>query len=167
MLTGEDKAVLIDSGANCPDALALAKTITDPNTKLICIEDGDVNDLGNRPLRIIHIPGHTRGSVAILDINNRFLIAGDSVQKGHIYMFGDKRIPDCFELSLDKLINIQDEYDYIYASHDEFSLPNDYAMKVKAAWMKVMKGEVEYEYIDMFGNKVKAYSTPDCGFYLD
>ena len=62
-----------------------------PNTSMVPLNDGDIIDLGERPLKIIHIPGHTKGSVAILDIAKRVLYAGDSVQKGHIYMFGMNR----------------------------------------------------------------------------
>lgn len=137
-----------------------------PNTALAEIQDGDVIDLGNRPLKMVHIPGHTGGSIAILDVNNRALYAGDSVQKGHIYMFGRNRVPESYESSLDKLISLQEEYDRIYASHDEFEVPGDYAKKVKAAWIQVQAGEVEYEMIDLFGNPVKSYTTKVCGFYL-
>lgn len=206
LLAGDEKAVMIDSGMNCPDALEQAKALTDkpimllnthgdgdhtsatgsfteiyihpedyvkcdvcnryPGTALHEIADGDVIDLGNRPLKIIHIPGHTAGSVAILDVKNRVLIAGDSVQKGHIYMFGDKREPEKYEASLDKLISMKDEYDTIYASHDVREVPADHVEKVKAAWQKVRAGEVPYEMIDLWGNQVKSYTTEDCGFYL-
>nr|MCR5178683.1 MBL fold metallo-hydrolase [Lachnospiraceae bacterium] len=44
---------------------------------LLPIHEGDVIDLGDRPLRIIDIPGHTPGSIAILDEKNRVLISGD------------------------------------------------------------------------------------------
>lgn len=138
-----------------------------PETALVPVNDGDEIDLGERVLKLIHIPGHTGGSVAILDVNNRVLIAGDSVQKGHIFMFGGKREPDTYESSLDKLIAIADEYDAIYASHDEWMVPGDYASKVKDAWKKVRGGEVPFEMVDMFGNKVKSYTTDVCGFFTE
>lgn len=207
LLAGEEKAVMIDSGVGCPDALKLAETLTDkpillvnthgdgdhtsgtgafpeihmhaadyvsgeiaaryPKTELIEIQDGDVIELGNRQLEMIHIPGHTEGSIAILDVKNRALYAGDSVQKGHIFMFGAKRVPDRYEASLDKLIAKQAAYDTIYASHDAYLLPGDYAQQVKTAWQQVHSGEVSFEMIDMFGNKVKKYTTDVCGFYMD
>lgn len=207
LLEGDERAVLIDSGVDCPNAADLAKELTEKSVillnthgdgdhtsgtlgfKEICIHhldydncdmkirypgvspveinDGDVIDLGNRPLRIIHIPGHTKGSVAILDIKNRVLFAGDSVQKGHIYMFGSKREPEKYAASLDKLIALKDEYDLIFASHDEYSLPGDYAERVKASWNKVMNGEVKYEMIDLMGNKVKSYTSDVCGFFME
>lgn len=207
LLEGKDKAVLIDSGANCPNASDLAKTITNkpimllnthgdedhasgtngfskihihpldytccgmkekyPNTEMVELKDGDVVELGKRPLKIIHIPGHTMGSIAILDVNRKALYAGDSVQKGNIFMFGKHRDPKSFMDSLDKLIALKSEYDFIYASHDEFMIPNDYVEKVKAVWQQVINGELEYELLDLFGNKVKSYSTPVCGFYTE
>lgn len=207
LLVGEEKAALIDSGVNCPNASDIAKELTDkplillnthgdgdhtsgtdgfaniyihpldyvecdvkgryPNTSMIPLDDGDIIDLGNRPLKVIHIPGHTKGSVAFLDMAKRALYAGDSVQKGHIYMFGEKRCPEMYDNSLDKLIAIKSEYDCIYASHDLFMLPNDYAEKVKMAWRQVNSGEVEYEMIELFGKRVKSYTTPICGFYRD
>lgn len=138
-----------------------------PATSLVELNDGDVIELGNRPLKVIFIPGHTKGSLAFIDVNNRALYAGDSVQKGHIYMFGKHRDVEQFEESLTKLIEIGDEYDRIYASHDEFEVPKDYAKKVKDAWIHVRKGNVPYEMIDIFGNKVKSYTTETCGFYME
>lgn len=207
LLVGEEKAALIDSGVNCPNASDIAKKLTDkplillnthgdgdhtsgtegftniyihpldfiecdvkgryPNTSMIPLKDGDIIDLGNRPLKVIHIPGHTKGSVAFLDMVKRTLYAGDSVQKGHIYMFGAKRCPEMYENSLDKLIAIKSEYDCIYASHDSYLLPSDYAENVKMAWKQVNSGEVAYEMIELFGNRVRSYTTSVCGFYRD
>ncbi|MCQ2406239.1 MAG: MBL fold metallo-hydrolase [Oscillospiraceae bacterium] len=137
-----------------------------PGTSLVPLKDGEVPDLGGRPLKIIHIPGHTRGSVAVLDVTKRVLYSGDSVQKGHIYMFGPGRSPGDYGRSLDKLIAMKDGYDVIYASHDRCALPCGYAEKVKAAWEKTISGEASYETADMFGNKIKSYTLEDCGFFM-
>lgn len=207
LVEGDDKAAMIDSGVNSPDAKMLAQSVTDkpiilinthgdgdhtsgtgafseiymhsfdyynceidkhfPNTSLTPIEDEDVIELGNRPLKVIHIPGHTKGSVALLDIDRRVLYAGDSVQKGHIYMFGDKREPLKYASSLDKLIKLEKDYDQIYASHDEFLVSANYVKKVKDVWEQLQSGDLSYEIIDLFGNKVKSYSTNVCGFYME
>ena len=45
-------------------------------------------ELGDRPLRVIDIPGHTPGSIAILDERYSVLISGDSVEDGNVFMFG-------------------------------------------------------------------------------
>ena len=138
-----------------------------PNTILKELNDNDLIELGNRPLKVVHIPGHTKGSVAILDVKNRALYAGDSVQKGHIYMFGSHRDPEQFETSLNKLIEMGNEYDVIYASHDEYKLPGDYAKRVLEAWKQVRSGKVSYENENLFGNEVKAYTIDACGFFME
>ncbi len=206
LLMGNEKAVMIDSGVNCPNAAEIGASLTKlpiillnthgdgdhtsgtagfseiyihsddyngcnliekyPSTTLRPVEDGDEIDLGGRTLRLIHIPGHTAGSIAILDVEKRVLYAGDSVQMGHVYMFGGHRNPDDYAASLDKLIALQSEYDCIYASHGKYTLDGDYVARVKASWLQVRAGEVSYEMVDLFGTAVKSYTTEDCGFFL-
>ena len=207
LLEGEEQAVLLDSGVNCPDGLALAKGLTDkpilllnthgdadhtsgtaafseihmhradyevcglkekyPDTVLAEVRDGDVIELGNRPLEILHIPWHTVGSIAVLDVDNRALYAGDSVQKGHIYMFGGHRAPNRFETSLNRLIARRKDYDRIYASHDVYELPGDYAERVKQDWKQVQSGTLPYEMVNLFGNEVRSYTGENCGFLME
>lgn len=100
-------------------------------------------------------------------MKERALFAGDSVQKGHIYMFGAKRDVENYESSLEKLMEMNDKYDMIYASHDEFCLSKDYVEKVKAAWLLVRSGSLPYEMIDLFSKRIKSYTTEACGFYLE
>ena len=138
-----------------------------PNTKLKEIKDGDVFDLGDRKLEIITIPGHTKGSVAILDVENRQLFAGDSVQNGFIFMFDNRREPEKFEAALKKLIAISDRYDRIIASHGEPVLDGKYTKKVLEAWKKVLSGSLEYKITNLFGTDVKTYDAGVCGFYCD
>ena len=45
----------------------------------IPMECGHVFDLGGRLLRVIHTPGHSRGSVCIFDEQTGFLFAGDNL----------------------------------------------------------------------------------------
>jgi len=44
------------------------------------LNDGDIIDLGDRCLRVLHLPGHSPGSIALLDIGaDRCLFSGDVV----------------------------------------------------------------------------------------
>ncbi|CAN5505975.1 MBL fold metallo-hydrolase [soil metagenome] len=43
------------------------------------LEDGDIIDLGDRTLSVVHLPGHTPGSIGLLDASNRTLFSGDVV----------------------------------------------------------------------------------------
>jgi glyoxylase-like metal-dependent hydrolase (beta-lactamase superfamily II) len=47
--------------------------------------DGDTIDLGDRRLRVIHSPGHTPGSIVLLDEDLRWLYTGDVVYDGPLF----------------------------------------------------------------------------------
>lgn len=50
--------------------------------------EGTVIDLGFWKFEVILTPGHTPGSIMLLDREKRLLISGDTIQAGDIYMFG-------------------------------------------------------------------------------
>lgn len=45
---------------------------------------GDVINLGNRQLTVLHMPGHSRGSICLHDGENKLLFTGDVVYDGHM-----------------------------------------------------------------------------------
>ncbi|XP_029180388.2 metallo-beta-lactamase domain-containing protein 2-like [Acropora millepora] len=45
----------------------------------VVLQEGYVFDLGNRRLRVLHLPGHTPGSVGLLDEEAKVLFSGDVV----------------------------------------------------------------------------------------
>ncbi|MCF0114238.1 MAG: hypothetical protein HUJ56_02715 [Erysipelotrichaceae bacterium] len=133
----------------------------------IPLEDGQVIDLGERELEIITIPGHTKGSVAILDKKYRRLFAGDSVQKGNIFLFGNHRCPETFEEALKKLMTRLDDFDEVVASHDEPVLPKESVGLVLESWNKVLNKEVTGVVENVHGNEIMSYTTDYCGFYCE
>lgn len=56
-----------------------------PATVTHTLADGDVIDLGDRRLRTFHLPGHTPGSIALLDEDLRWLFTGDVVYNGALF----------------------------------------------------------------------------------
>lgn len=56
-----------------------------PATRLL--EEGEVLDLGNRQLEVIHAPGHSPGLICLWDERNRVLFSTDAVYDGEIYDF--------------------------------------------------------------------------------
>ena len=136
-----------------------------PESKCLPLEEGMVFSLGSREVEVIELPGHTAGSVALLDRSSRTLYAGDSIQTEHIYMFGAHRRPEAFAGSLDKLWAMRDRFDVIYASHGEPALPPEHILKVAEGWKKVQTGELQGHREDMFGNPIISYEAEGCGFF--
>ena len=89
--------------------------------KITFLNDGDVIDLGNRKIDIIHIPGHTDGSILLFDRKTGILISGDTVTRRLLYgMHSFVLIEEfCNKLENLKKLNITN----IYSAHDRCALP--------------------------------------------
>ena len=87
----------------------------------IPMQEGDVFEVGDYRLEVILIPGHTPGSIALLERSHRFLISGDTVQSGCIYMHGDGRDLPQFRESIAKLEQMWQEglFDTVFPAHGE------------------------------------------------
>lgn len=88
---------------------------------IIALEEGDTLDLGGIRLEVIHLPGHTSGSIALLEPSERYLIGGDTVQSCPVYMFGYDRNMELYRESMKKLLAM-DTWEVVYAAHGDLEL---------------------------------------------
>lgn len=133
---------------------------------VIPVKEGDVIDLGDRQLKIIDIPGHTKGSIAILDVNNRVLISGDTIQDGDIFMFGEEREMDKYIGSLKHMSDYDGMFDVIYPMHGSFPVYPDLIPKLLEGAEQIRAGKAEGQHVDMFGNDVILCKFPYAGFFV-
>lgn len=91
------------------------------------VQEGDVFTVGEYQLEVILIPGHTPGSIALLDRKHRFLISGDTVQSGCIFMHGDGRDLAAFRGSIERLERMRQQglFDTVYPAHGAAVVPAD------------------------------------------
>ena len=205
LLAGTEKAILIDTGMNAPDARDIAESLTtlpvylinthaDPDHisgngkfsemymhedeadnysahggqgSIIPVQDGEVIELGDRPLKIIALPGHTPGSICILDINARVLYSGDSVQNSNIFMFGSHRNLSKYIESMKMLSKREADYDTIYPSHGTLPLKPDVIPELLAAANSIAAGTATGKQVEVFGMPVMLYSFDCAGFLCD
>ena len=134
----------------------------------ICpVWDGDILDLGGREVEIIHLPGHTPGSIALLDHKYRALFGGDSVQDGQIYMFGIHRDMFSYTASLERLAARMDEFDVVYPSHASIPVKPELITKLINGAKAVTGGEAEGRLMELRGRKIRAYDTEGATFLCD
>ncbi len=131
------------------------------------LRDGDVLDLGGRPLKVFHIPGHTPGSVALLDINARVLISGDSVQNDNIFMFGPRRNIKEFIRSLERLNGLKDSFAEVWPSHGSFPVEPDLIDKLIEGARQIVDGKVSGTQTVWRDTPVMLYEFPYAGFICD
>lgn len=111
---------------------------------LIPVRGGDVLELGGRAIEIIDLPGHTPGSIALLDRSRRALISGDSVQNGGIFMFGPGRDLKQLRDSLRALQRRCGEFDEVWPAHGGFPVSPELVGQIATGAEKVMAGQVTW-----------------------
>ena len=99
----------------------------------INIDDGSIIDLGERTLECIHTPGHTDGSICFLDMKNRFLFSGDTINRSIILMRQPDNSTQLIKIFHDSLLKIwrhEKEFDSLIIGHGnpilEKSIIKDY-----------------------------------------
>ena len=107
------------------------------------LKEGDVIPVGEYRLEVLWIPGHTPGSIALLDREHRFLISGDTVQSGCIFMHGEGRDLAAFRDSIARLEDMRQEgiFDTLFPSHGDAVVPADILADHLALAEEVLSGE--------------------------
>ncbi|WP_419846386.1 MBL fold metallo-hydrolase [Candidatus Poriferisocius sp.] len=55
---------------------------TVPTRATVCLHEGDTVDLGDRAFEVLHLPGHSPGSIGLWDRKNSVLFSGDAIYDG-------------------------------------------------------------------------------------
>lgn len=120
--------------------------------------DGDVIDLGNRELEAIALPGHTPGSMALLDRASGMLFSGDPIQRnGRIFMFGAMRSLAAYVHSLKRLRARADEITSIWPCHADCPIDVGVIDELIAGAEAIERGEVAYSMAEMHGTPIREY----------
>ena len=135
--------------------------------EFVPVWDGEVIDLGERPLRIIGLPGHTPGSIAVLYEKNRRIFTGDPVQDGRIFMFGIQREMHAYMHSLKRLDTFADRFDEIYPCHGSCPVYPPLIMELYEAAGKVLSGEILGRDEEVHGMPITAYEAGPAVFLCD
>ena len=130
---------------------------------IIPVREGDSLNLGDRELRIIHLPGHTPGSIAVLDVQNKVLISGDPIQAhGRIFMFGDHRNMEDYIASLEHLESFADQFDEIWPSHADIPVSPAVIRKLRDGAQAVLDGTIQGQTTEFFGQCIVVYDLGFC-----
>jgi glyoxylase-like metal-dependent hydrolase (beta-lactamase superfamily II) len=113
-------------------------------TKLV--EDGEIIDLGGgRTLEVIYTPGHSPGSICLLDKKNRLLFTGDTFFPGPLYAYPEDVDIDLYIESIDRLCGRIQEYDYLCSGHNDPWVKSEVIPRVARAFQTIMSGEGNFK----------------------
>lgn len=118
------------------------------------IFDNQWIDLGNRTVQIIKTPGHTLGSLCILDKVNHAIYTGDSVcEEGVLLNFAHSTSVSEYKESLLKLKSLSNPTDNLYSGHQKTPLPVTYLDEYINCCNSILdQSNVGIEVENVFGN---------------
>ena len=135
--------------------------------KVTYISEGDIISCGEFRFEVIEIPGHTEGSIALLERQRGILIAGDSVQPGPIFMFGEGVDFHSYVNSMEKLLAIEKDVRYVFAGHSGFPLGKEYIRYALEDAQSFLQGKLENESVKMAGGNKRLYKGRHVSFYAE
>lgn len=128
--------------------------------------EGEVIDLGGRRFEVLLLPGHTCGSIALLDRENRVLIGGDLISSTPVFLFGRVRNMDAFQSSLCRLKGMWDAFDVIYPSHGVFPMDRQQIENELICARRLQRGELS-PMEPPIPIPAKMYRSDNAGFYAN
>ena len=87
------------------------------------LNDGDVLDLGDRQLEVMHAPGHSPGGIVLLDRAAGWLFSTDVAYPSSLYAFGDDADFDVYRDTMRKLAALAPDLKVVAGSHDGPLMP--------------------------------------------
>ncbi len=140
-----------------PAEYGLYHSLNGMDHRLLPLWDGDVLDLGGQAFQVVSMPGHTPGSITLLNKKERILVGGDGIQNGSIFLFdlyGTHRSLRAHTESMERLWHQhQDDFDLVYPSHGDVPLPKTTVIDLVHDAQSILNGSY-------FGEDMEYASVP-------
>ncbi len=130
---------------------------------MTAIDEGFVFDLGGRQLEVFYTPGHTEGSITLLDRKNRIHFSGDACNRNTLCMGGT--VETLLQSAL-KIKALEPAFDRDYNGHigwagipEYLSQPADIRDAVIGICRSILDGSAQAEDTVFLGRAAKAVSA--------
>lgn len=127
--------------------------------------EGQKISIGDYLLEVVLLPGHTPGSIGLLDRQHRFMLTGDTVHFGPVHMFGPGRNLQAYLFSLKKLKTLVGDIDTFYTCHHQLEASPLVLDDLTRGVEGMLKGDLDGPTETMKGQKVKRYIFGQASFY--
>lgn len=101
------------------------------------LQDGDMLDLGNRQIRVIHTPGHSPGHCCFYEPERAYLYSGDLIYQGCLDAFYPSTDPELFWESVKKIQTL--EIKRILPGHHQLVMPTNIITQIESAFRGLSK----------------------------
>lgn len=137
-----------------PELFEYAKEhIVDPggeNFKFKNIEQGDIVEVGDEIFEVFAIPGHTNGSIALVNKNNKYALISDAAGKrtALVNLPKEKRVGLlAYRDGLKRILEAIRPETKLWSGHSEEPMPHSILMDMENACSEILDGKVENDVV--------------------
>jgi hydroxyacylglutathione hydrolase len=135
-----------------PDSVLFHETDTTYVPAIVPFRDGYVFDLGGRKIEVIHVPGHTKGSICLLDKKQKLLFTGDSFGSPIWLHPQDALSVETYRQSVGRLSQRQKDFETLLPGHGP-ALDKAFMKEQMACADEIVSGQCKGEPYDSFVGK--------------
>jgi glyoxylase-like metal-dependent hydrolase (beta-lactamase superfamily II) len=109
------------------------------------IHDGEIIDLGGRPLEVILTPGHTPDALCLLDRKEKQLFTGDTFYPDEIWLWWPETDLDAYQKSIQRIAALAPSLRVLRPAHSAPEAAPDLLAKVALALPQARSGKMRYQ----------------------
>jgi glyoxylase-like metal-dependent hydrolase (beta-lactamase superfamily II) len=152
------------------DAEAWVRPGPPPGPSPRVLHDGDVIDLGDRSLTVLHTPGHSPDSICLLDDRDGLLFGGDTLNSGPIYAQAPESDLGDFARSTARLATLERDVSLVCMGHFGRAIAEPrYLTDVAEAFDRLVSGDPSVRFRaqqDCEGDEVREAVFGQCSVLL-
>ena len=130
-----------------PGTITIAQEMRNDKKPDFCfMKEGDIFNLGDKELEIIEMPGHTAGSVCILDRKDKVLFSGDNVNDIELLCAPAQdrwRLLEDWHCIGERIFSQKDAFEICGGGHGLISIEK--ALDTLDCGKKILKGKIQAE----------------------
>lgn len=123
------------------------------------IEDDEVFDAGGVHVRMISVPGHTRGSLVPVVVEDRIAVFGDACGENTLLIFAESTTVETYRSGLLRLKAHEDSWDVVVRNHGTHQSPKGILDRNIELCTRVLRGEDDCCPIQIMGKSACAASS--------
>jgi glyoxylase-like metal-dependent hydrolase (beta-lactamase superfamily II) len=128
-----------------PTGFTFAKYSIKPFRIAHTVHDGEIIDLGGRPLEVLLTPGHTPDALCLLDRKQKELFTGDTFYPDEIWLWWPETDLDAYQKSIERIANLAPSLRILRPAHAAPEADPALLAKVARALPQARYGKKQYK----------------------
>jgi glyoxylase-like metal-dependent hydrolase (beta-lactamase superfamily II) len=109
------------------------------------VHDGEIIDLGGRPLEVLLTPGHTPDALCLLDRKQKALFTGDTFYPDEIWLWWPETDLDAYQKSIQRIAALAPSLQVLRPAHSAPEADPTLLAKVVLALPQARSGKMDYK----------------------